>query len=126
LLLPTHFRELKSTFSHTDQGDFPKTPRRETSVPTGAIQFPEPVLFTPTTSRESSLLLSTSSEESEESESQGSIRQLHHDGFNSPPPEDERAIQGKNERKYRMLLKHDYHPSRKYILGALESMSNSL
>jgi len=38
------------------------------------------------------------------------------DGYESPPPIDERAGHIKNERRYRLLLTHDYHPSRKILL----------
>jgi len=37
------------------------------------------------------------------------------DGYESPPPVDEITGRIKNERRYRLLLTHDHHPSREYI-----------
>lgn len=32
-------------------------------------------------------------------------------GYHSPPPMDERLAEFRNERRYRMLLQHEFHPS---------------
>ena len=37
------------------------------------------------------------------------------DGYNSPPPVDDSIANVQNERRYRLLLTHDYHPSRTSI-----------
>jgi hypothetical protein len=69
----------------------------------------ESVIYTPapsqTSSRTSSMLLQHEVEEQP-------IRVIHLSGYESPLPVDERIAQIKNERRYRLLLTHDYHPSR--------------
>ncbi|KAJ8507429.1 hypothetical protein ONZ45_g10193 [Pleurotus djamor] len=35
----------------------------------------------------------------------------HYEGYDTPPPLEERLKQIRNERRYRMLLTHDFHPS---------------
>jgi abelson tyrosine-protein kinase 1 len=39
-----------------------------------------------------------------------------HIRMDSPPPLDETLANIKNERRYRMLLQHEFHPSRKFLL----------
>lgn len=39
-----------------------------------------------------------------------------HIRMDSPPPLDEALADIKNERRYRMLLQHEFHPSRKFLL----------
>ena len=34
-----------------------------------------------------------------------------HDGYESPVPHDDLALERKHEMRYRMLLDHDFHPS---------------
>ncbi|KAL0952988.1 hypothetical protein HGRIS_007199 [Hohenbuehelia grisea] len=74
------------------------------------ISMPEPVIFNPNTparSRASSLFTSSPSNESEDDH----LKLLDFDGYESPVPLDERLAEIRNERRYRMLLNHDYHPS---------------
>ncbi|KAF9555212.1 hypothetical protein CPC08DRAFT_139849 [Agrocybe pediades] len=77
---------------------------RENTVARG-IKMPEPVIFTPgPSSRTSSIVASIHSEEH--------INIVDYDaGYESPPPIDTRIAEMKNERRYRMLLVHDFHPS---------------
>jgi abelson tyrosine-protein kinase 1 len=42
---------------------------------------------------------------------------LEHSGYDSPPPTNERIAEMRNERRYRMLLSHDFHPSCKHSLS---------
>ena len=81
---------------------------RESTVITGQNDVSQPVIYTPAesqiSSRTSSVLLQHVEDEP--------IRVIHLDGYESPPPIDERIAQTKNERRYRLLLTHDYHPSR--------------
>lgn len=78
---------------------------QESTVAAG-MKMPEPVIFTPgPSSRTSSIIASIHSEEH--------ISFVDYDaGYESPPPIDTRIAELKNERRYRMLLTHDYHPSR--------------
>jgi hypothetical protein len=68
-----------------------------------------PVMFTPSlnASRSSSIFTSAP-----ESPSEDGNAHLDYDGYDSPPPATERLAELRNERRYRMLLNHDFHPSR--------------
>ncbi|CAL1697553.1 unnamed protein product [Somion occarium] len=62
----------------------------------------------PVKSRSSSLFIHTPSTESE--------YEFHHEhvaesGYQSPPPVDDNIAEARNERRYRMLLQHEFHPS---------------
>lgn len=89
-------------------------PHTEHSVPTPDIKFPEPLLFTPTVSRR------TSVSESASIQSEPSIMSPYQSRFDdpaSPPPESDIQAQIRNERKYRLLLTHEYHPSRAFLVS---------
>ncbi|KAF9523670.1 hypothetical protein CPB83DRAFT_862451 [Crepidotus variabilis] len=81
----------------------------ESTVSTGEIRMPEQVIYTPgpsnSSSRRSSVFVHHPEPDS------GHIKVVDFDGYESPPPTDERAAAVKNERRYRLLLTHDYHPS---------------
>ncbi|KAF5329372.1 hypothetical protein D9619_009450 [Psilocybe cf. subviscida] len=81
----------------------PERPHRESTVGSG-IKFPEPVIYTPATSRKSSMHLI----ERQEPEP---ISPPPDDGYESPAPIDKKAADAKNERRYRLLLTHNFHPS---------------
>lgn len=85
-------------------------PHRESTVGSG-ITFPEPVIYTPATSRTSSIHLI----ERQEAEP---IPSPPDDGYESPAPMDEKAADAKNERRYRLLLTHNFHPSCKAMLSS--------
>ncbi|CDO74643.1 hypothetical protein BN946_scf184944.g2 [Trametes cinnabarina] len=76
------------------------TVQSDARVQQGPIFGPEPV---PASSRSSSRA-SSSLQESERME-------LEYPRHVSPPPPDERAQNLRNERRYRMLLQHEFHPS---------------
>ncbi|KAF8890966.1 hypothetical protein BD779DRAFT_1515523 [Infundibulicybe gibba] len=80
---------------------------REDTVATSRIHMPEPVLYTPSlpSSRASSIFTHTPSTQSEENIN------LVYEGYDSPPPADERIAELRNERRYRLLLAHEFHPS---------------
>lgn len=84
---------------------------REDTVATTRLHMPEPVLYTPSgpaSSRASSLFTSPPSSQSDEN-----LNTLHdYPGYDSPPPVDERIANTRNERRYRLLLTHEFHPSR--------------
>lgn len=65
------------------------------------------VIYTPVPStRSSSFIIPASS-------SDEYLNVIDYDGYDSPPPHDERIANIRNERRYRLLLTHDYHPSRR-------------
>ena len=85
-------------------------PHKETSVPTPEIKLPEPVFFSRTGNGQSSEIVSPSLENSERSSQNTSAPTQ--DTHASPPPESDIIAQIRNERRYRMILTHEYHPSR--------------
>ncbi|KAF7321723.1 Protein kinase domain-containing protein [Mycena kentingensis (nom. inval.)] len=64
------------------------------------------VVFTPSTLPASSLQQANASEED-----LSSLPLVNRDGNASPPPVDERMAKLRNERRYRLLLAHEFHPS---------------
>ena len=87
-------------------------PHKETSVPTPEIKLPEPVFFSRTGNGQSSEIVSPSLENSERSSQNTSAPTQ--DTHASPPPESDIIAQIRNERRYRMILTHEYHPSREF------------
>ncbi|PPR04893.1 hypothetical protein CVT26_012713 [Gymnopilus dilepis] len=81
-------------------------PLQESTVPIERVQMPEPVIFTPGPSSRSSSVLLSSSVHSEDR-----INVVDLGGYESPPPENDLVAETKDERRYRMLLTHEYHPS---------------
>ena len=83
--------------------------RRESTVVTAENTISEEVTYVPAPSEASSRTSSVFLHHDPEEEA---VTVFHIDGYESPPPLDERMAQIKNERRYRLLLTHDYHPSR--------------
>lgn len=82
-------------------------PHSESTVSTEDVKKPEMVIYTPVPStRSSSFIIPASS-------SDEYLNVIDYDGYDSPPPHDERIANIRNERRYRLLLTHDYHPSRR-------------
>jgi hypothetical protein len=84
-------------------------PHSESTVSTEEMKKPEMVIYTPAPSSRSSSFAIPSS-----SSSEGHPNVVDYVGCDSPPL-DERVANTWNERRYRFLLTHDYHPSRKSI-----------
>jgi hypothetical protein len=74
----------------------------------GDVHPVHPVMFIPSMnpSRASSLFTSAP-----DSLSEDGLVQLDYAGYESPPPANEQLAESRNERRYRMLLSHEYHPS---------------
>ena len=86
-------------------------PHSESTVSTEDMKKPELVMYTPAhSSRSSSIITPPSSSSSEEHPNV-----IDYDSCDSPPPIDEKIANIWNERRYRLLLTHDYHPSRRSI-----------
>lgn len=86
------------------------------------MRMPEPVFYTPSkpSSRASSLFTHTPSTRSREDLDDlglnlvgiGAASSLEgYEGYDSPPPRDERVAVMRDERRYRLLLSHQFHPS---------------
>jgi hypothetical protein len=74
-----------------------------------------PVMYTPSTSRSNSLRIDTPSTLGALDDLGLDIRGLDEDepsGARSPLPVDERSAMMRDERRYRMLVEHSFHPSR--------------
>ncbi|KAK7455814.1 hypothetical protein VKT23_010848 [Stygiomarasmius scandens] len=87
---------------------------REETVTTSRIQKPEPVTYTPSETSSSdkdtdtsSIFTSTPSSSGDE----GRNHLLEYDGYDSPPPANDVIAEQRNERRYRLLLQHEFHPS---------------
>lgn len=97
----------ESAMESQNRSDGPS--RSETQTSEEGAREPVPVYYTP--SRGSSMFESTTTSTSSDSTTE---EVLHaHDGYDSPPPLDDRVKAMRDERRYRMYLKHDFHPSRK-------------
>ena len=83
-------------------------PHYESTIPDSVIRMPEPVFYTPVSSRNSTMRV----HRSEDHVPPAPV----HDGYDSPPPTDKIAAQRRTGGRYRMLLTHDFHSSRKLIL----------
>lgn len=71
--------------------------------------MPEPVLYTPSVNSSQASSIFDSSDGSLSSV----LEEPHagYDGYESPPPANDRVAGIRNERRYRLLLTHDFHPS---------------
>jgi hypothetical protein len=83
---------------------------QENTVTNENIKMPEPAIYTSEpASRTSSMHLPPTYTEG------ASITVGDLDGYESPAPVDEITGRIKNERRYRLLLTHDHHPSREFF-----------
>lgn len=81
---------------------------KENTVISDQTQMPEPVLFRPSNPPSCASSLCDETIFSENEDSRQSICESHI----SPVPLDENSREAQNERKYRYLLDHKFHPSR--------------
>ena len=79
-----------------------RSPHQENTVATATTRMPEPVIYS------SSVFVPSS-----RSSGEHGVYKISDDGYDSPPPVDERIAEIKNERRYRLLLTHAFHRSRK-------------
>ena len=97
---------LPSIFQEPQQQQISGPLHSESTIWTEDVKKPELVIYTPApSSRASSFVIPSTSSEEE-----------HHnliDYDSSPPPLDEKVVNTWNERRYHLLLMHDYHPSRR-------------
>jgi abelson tyrosine-protein kinase 1 len=73
--------------------------------------MPQPVLFTPSINNASSIFETATSE----SDDDNNLDLLVYEGYDSPPPANERLAELRNERRYRLLLDHEFHRSRESL-----------
>ncbi|KAJ7772628.1 hypothetical protein DFH07DRAFT_167310 [Mycena maculata] len=83
---------------------------KEDTVATPRTHMTEEVIFTPS-SRNSSLATSSIPQLNPSEEDLNHLLLGNRDGAESPPPANERMAQLRNERRYRLLLNHEFHPS---------------
>ncbi|KAG6889171.1 hypothetical protein C0992_006218 [Termitomyces sp. T32_za158] len=92
---------------------------REDIIPSGPVRMPEPVIYTPSSPSDSSASLASSL--STHTPSTSSLEDLglttpghpvsDGEGYDSPAPQDERFKLTRDERRYRLLLSLQFHPS---------------
>ncbi|KIY53195.1 kinase-like protein [Fistulina hepatica ATCC 64428] len=70
----------------------------------------EPVLYTSSSRPESSIFTETETS-GEDSSLHAGVVAMDYEGYDSPPPLDERLAELRDERRYRILLSHEFHPS---------------
>lgn len=105
------------SLSAAPRPDTEDEPHQESTIADSVIKMPEPVFYTPASSRSSTMRVH---------------RSVDHvppvppipvyDGYESPPPTDKLAAQRRTGGRYRMLLMHNFHPSRRPLI----SMQNNL
>jgi hypothetical protein len=84
----------------------------EDTVSSSGSDVPEPVVYS-ASSRASSIF--TPSTKSSSVDDLTDLLLGDYSGYESPMPADERIAEIRNERRYRMLLVHDFHPSREWL-----------
>ncbi|KAF9255884.1 hypothetical protein L218DRAFT_911907 [Marasmius fiardii PR-910] len=105
---PSHSPPINTNINTTSPGHL-----EDIVTSTSRIQMPEPVIYTPSapSSATSSIFTSDPSSRSESGSLVNGRGQMEFDGYDSPPPIDSRLAEARDERRYRMLLVHDFHPS---------------
>lgn len=85
------------------------TPRVEEEIISNeSLSMPQPVLYKPSYPPSST---TSSYASSTELDSDEDIDGPRHDRYDSPTPQDHTAVESRNERRYRLLLNHKFHPS---------------
>ncbi|KAF7317864.1 Protein kinase domain-containing protein [Mycena kentingensis (nom. inval.)] len=82
---------------------------REDTVSSSGTAVPEPVVYSTTSSSRTSSIFTPSTKSSSVDDLRDLL--LGDSGYDSPAPMDERVAEIRNERRYRMLLVHEFHPS---------------
>lgn len=95
---------------------------REDTVSSSGSDVPEPVVYT-ASSRASSIF--TPSTKSSSVDDLTDFLLADYGGYESPMPADERIAEIRNERRYRLLLVHDFHPSRMWRLSLFRSFHST-
>ena len=118
-ILPDIGNIFQNPQKNSDSSDHPHS---EITVSTDDVKKSELVIYTPLySSRSFSFNLPATSS----SEEHPNPNVIDYDGNDSPPPVDERIADIWNERRYRLLLTHNYHPSRKSINNVVLESSYS-
>jgi len=113
---------LHSYHSEVEAVEISDSQHRERTVVTPNIKMPEPVIYTPGPSSRSSSVYFPS----DHPVGGHIINIISDDRYDSPPPVDERIAEIMNERRYRLLLTHGFHPSRKVFTFNFGNISNVL
>lgn len=106
----------------TAAGDMSTSPGQSTFQPrlrtpdSSEIKMPEPVIYTPSVNTSQASSIFDSSGRSLSSILEDVVPE--YDGYESPPPANDRIAEIRNERRYRLLLAHEFHPSRKLPISS--------
>ncbi|KAJ7194851.1 hypothetical protein GGX14DRAFT_377636 [Mycena pura] len=82
---------------------------REDTVSSSGTDVPEPVVYS--SSSRASSIFAPSTDDSSSVDDLTDMLLGGHSGYESPMPSDERIAEIYNERRYRLLLVHEFHPS---------------
>lgn len=105
-VLPELFDIFQSSQQNSRLSDLP---HEENTVSTEGTNLQEPVIYTPVPSSRASSIITPPPQPEQP------IDMIDYDGYDSSPPVDEEVANVWNERRYRLLLTHDYHASRMSI-----------
>ena len=89
---------------------------REETIPNLGMKLPMPVHYVLGRSMQSLKDDENDSEDAEMTSSTDSLfdlTEINKGGRHSPPPSNDIQAEARNERRYRLLLEHQFHPSRK-------------
>ena len=109
---PSTDGSFQTATSDSSFGKYSPLPRLNTSD-SGEIRLPEPVLYTPSTNASQASSIFDVSEASPSSVLDEAPADF--DGYESPPPPNDRAADIRDERRYQLLLTHDFHLSRELL-----------
>ncbi|KAJ7072976.1 hypothetical protein C8F01DRAFT_267337 [Mycena amicta] len=97
------------THSQSPTSDHEVMAHHEDTVSSSGTDIPEPVVFSTTSSSRASSIFTPSTKSSSADDFRDLL--LNESGYESPVPMDERVAEVRNERRYRLLLVHEFHPS---------------
>ena len=93
---------------------------REETIPNLGMKMPMPVHYVlgrPIDSKDDHD--SEYAETTASTDSLFDLSEINREGRYSPPPSNDILAEARNERRYRLLLEHHFHPSRKFVNGIL-------
>ena len=98
---------------------------REETIPNLGMKTPMPVHYVLGRPMKNSKDDDGDSEyaETTSSDSLFDLSEINREGRHSPPPSNDILAEARNERRYRLLLEHQFHPSRKFVMSFHSSIN---
>ena len=91
---------------------------REETIPNLGMKLPMPVHYVlgrPLQNLKDDENDSEGAETTASTDSLFDLSEINRGGRHSPPPSNDIQVEARNERRYRLLLEHQFHPSRKFV-----------